>query len=114
MKKNGKEIKKIEYSESNFWDKVKNFSKSAGKEVIGKALQLYYVLQEDNVPLKIKTTIYGALAYFISPIDVIPDVVPIFGFADDLGIIVASLAAVSLYVTDNVKKKANDKLKEWF
>ena len=36
-----------EFSENNFWDKVVNFAKAAGKEVIEKALWLYYAAHID-------------------------------------------------------------------
>lgn len=103
-----------DYSENSFWEKITNFAKTAGKELIEKALQLYYAAQDPNTPTWAKATIYGALGYFISPIDVIPDVIPVFGFTDDLGILVAALATVSAYITDDVKQKASDKLENWF
>lgn len=85
-----------------------------GKEVIEKALQLYYAMQAPNTPTWAKAVIIAALGYFISPIDAIPDVVPFVGFADDLGVLVAALAAVATYITDEVKNKADAKLDEWF
>ena len=103
-----------DYNEDGFWEKVKNFAKDAGKEVIEKALQLYYVLDKKDVPMAIKTIIWGALAYFVSPIDAIPDVLPSVGYTDDLGVLAAALVAVSQYIDEGVKKKARKKLEEWF
>ena len=71
------------YTEDSFWDKVVKFAKTAGREVIEKALWLYYAAQQPNTPLWAKTAIYGALGYFISPIDAIPDITPVIGYADD-------------------------------
>ena len=51
-----------EYSDSGFWDKVKKFARTAGKEVIEKALWLYYAAQRPETPKWAKTAIYGALA----------------------------------------------------
>lgn len=75
---------------------------------------MYYALQSTETPAWAKAVILGSLGYFIAPIDVIPDMVPVVGFADDLGVLVAALASVSLYVDDNVKQKAKNKMKEWF
>lgn len=75
---------------------------------------MYYALQSTETPAWAKAVILGALGYFIAPIDGIPDMVPVVGFADDLGVLVAALASVSLYVDDNVKQKAKNKMKEWF
>ena len=45
------------YSETSFWDKVKRFALAAGREVVEKALVLYYTLGEPEVPAWAKTTI---------------------------------------------------------
>jgi uncharacterized membrane protein YkvA (DUF1232 family) len=103
-----------QYSESSFWTKVKKFAKTAGKEVIEKALFLYYAAQQPSTPLWAKTTIYGALAYFISPIDALPDLTPVLGYTDDLGILAAALVTVATYITDEVKQKAKDRMQTWF
>ena len=103
-----------EYSEPSFWEKVKNFAKEAGREVIEKSLQLYYAAQRPETPMWAKTIIYGALTYFISPLDAIPDVTPGVGFADDLGALAAAIGMVSIYINRQVKEQAAAKLAEWF
>lgn len=102
------------YSESGFWDKVKKFAGAAGREVIEKALQLYYAAQRPEIPGWAKSVIYGALGYFIFPADAIPDVIPAVGYADDLGVLVAAIAAVSLYINEDVREKARLKVRQWF
>lgn len=102
------------YSDSSFWDKIKGYAKAAGKEVIEKALFLYYAAQKEDTPVWAKTTVYGALAYFISPIDAIPDITPVIGYVDDLGVLAAAVTAISSYVDSDVKKLARDKLEDWF
>jgi uncharacterized membrane protein YkvA (DUF1232 family) len=103
-----------DYSDSSFWEKVKGAAKVAGVEVIDKSLQLYYTMQQPSTPIWAKTVIVGALGYLISPIDAIPDVVPFVGYSDDLGVIVAAVAAVSSHISDDVKAMAKAKLKDWF
>ena len=103
-----------EYSDSSFWDKVKKFALTAGKEVIEKALWLYYAAQRPETPKWAKTAIYGVLAYFISPIDAIPDVTPLVGFTDDLGALAAAIAMTSAYINEDVKRKTSEKLLSWF
>ena len=101
------------YNENSFWNKIKTVFKSAGREVIEKALWLYYAAQDPKVPLAAKTTIYTALAYVILPVDLIPDFLPM-GYTDDLGVLIAAVSTVSLYITEDVKQKANDTLRQWF
>ena len=103
-----------EYSESSFWNKIKQYAVKAGIKVIYPALKLYYTLQSTNTPAWAKAVILGALGYFIAPVDAIPDPIPAVGFADDLGVLVAALATVSLYIDDNVKQKAKEQMKNWF
>lgn len=102
------------YSDDNFWNKVVKYAKSAGKDVIEKALLLYYAAQSPQTPMWAKTTIYGALGYFISPIDLIPDLMPVVGYTDDLGVLVVAIATVSAYINEDVRKQAADKLTSWF
>jgi uncharacterized membrane protein YkvA (DUF1232 family) len=102
------------YSESRFWDKVKKYAKVAGSEVIEKALWLFYAAQRPETPAWAKAVIYGALAYFILPADAIPDLVPLAGYTDDLGALAAAIGMVSLYISDDVKEKAREKMRAWF
>lgn len=102
------------FSDDGFWNKVVKYAKTAGKEVIEKALWLYYAAQDSNTPAWAKGVIYGALGYFILPIDAIPDVMPGIGYGDDLGVIGAAIAAVSVYINDEVKQLARQKLQDWF
>ncbi len=102
------------FDDGSFWNKLKNFALKAGKEVIEKALWLYYAAQQPQTPAWAKTVIYGALAYFVLPVDAIPDAVPVAGFTDDLGTLAAALGTVSMYVTEEVKQLAADKMKGWF
>lgn len=103
-----------EYSESGFWSKLRGYARAAGIEVVEKALLLYYVLNEDKAPAWAKTTIIGALGYFITFIDAIPDITPAVGYADDLGVLVMAIAAVSTYINDDVREKTRAKLVDWF
>ncbi|WP_028775313.1 YkvA family protein [Shewanella waksmanii] len=103
-----------DYSDASFWQKVKQFAKQAGREVIDNALCLYYAAQRPDTPKWAKTVIFGALAYFIAPLDAIPDLTPVVGFSDDLGALAAALAMVSLYIDDDVRKQAEQKCATWF
>ncbi len=102
------------YSESGFWDKVKKVAKKAGTKVIYVALILYYELTDPNVSPKEKAIIIGALGYFILPIDLIPDAIPVLGFSDDLAALMAAYSYVKGHLTPEVKLMARNKLCEWF
>lgn len=102
------------YSDNSFWTKVKKFFLAAGREVIEKALILYFTLEEPGVPMWAKTTITVALGYFIFPADAIPDFTPVVGYADDLGVLAAALATVAAHVTPEAKRRAVETLQTLF
>lgn len=103
----------MSYNESSFWEKIVKFGKKAGKEAVEKALVLFYVLQDPATPMWAKTVIVGALGYFISPVDAIPDVVPVVGFTDDVAVLAGALATVATCISPEHKKQAASKAAEW-
>ncbi|WP_314655401.1 DUF1232 domain-containing protein [uncultured Selenomonas sp.] len=98
------------YSESGLWDKIRKNIAKIGVKVIYQALLLYYVAQSPNCPAKIKAGIIGALGYLISPIDLIPDIMPGIGYADDAAAIATAVALAQIYITDEIKAQAKAKL----
>ncbi|WP_423802578.1 YkvA family protein [Neobacillus sp. SAB-20_R2A] len=102
------------YSDDKFWDKLKKFAKKAGSSVVYAVLLLYYTLQKPEVPAKAKAIIIGALGYFILPLDLIPDVAVGVGYTDDLGALGVALLQVAMYIDEDIKNKAKEKLKDWF
>jgi uncharacterized membrane protein YkvA (DUF1232 family) len=52
-------------------------------------IALFRYFLDDNVPWQKKTIVVAALLYFISPLDAIPDITPLIGYLDDLGVILA-------------------------
>ncbi|EKN67627.1 hypothetical protein BABA_12895 [Neobacillus bataviensis LMG 21833] len=102
------------FSDEKFWDKLKKFGKKAGSSVVYAVLLLYFTLQKPEVPVKAKTIIIGALGYFILPFDLIPDFAVGVGYTDDLGALGVALLQVAMYIDDDIKNKAKEKLKDWF
>ncbi|WNC72510.1 YkvA family protein [Thalassotalea psychrophila] len=103
-----------EYSEDSFWEKTKGIVKAAGETVLEPALKLYYTAQDKATPAWAKTTAYGALGYLISPIDAIPDITPVIGYTDDLGVLVAATATIAAHIKKKHSEMARSTLKEWF
>lgn len=56
----------------------------------------------------------GTLGYFLSPIDAVPDLTPIIGYTDDLGVLAFGLVTIAAYVNQEVKQKSKDQLHRWF
>lgn len=102
------------FSQKDFVEKISRIAKRAGAKLVYAALLLYYTLQSDRISTKDKAIIVGALGYMISPIDVIPDAIPIAGLTDDLAVLIYVLKKVWVDVDPEVKERAKEKLNSWF
>lgn len=102
------------YSDKGFVDKIAHIAKRSGAKLVYAALILYYTLQSNKVSVKDKAIIIGALGYLISPLDVVPDAIPIAGLGDDLAVLMYVVHKVWTEVSDEVKEKAHSKLAQWF
>ena len=71
-------------------------------------------MQSDKVSAKDKAIIIGALGYMISPLDVVPDAVPIVGLTDDMAVLLYVLKKIWVDVEPEIKEKAKEKLAKWF
>jgi uncharacterized membrane protein YkvA (DUF1232 family) len=87
---NYKQVKEqADYVEANIWLKLEEVGKkiSFAKDVAA----LYRYMTDKYVSWHRKAIIVAALIYFISPIDAVPDIAPLIGYLDDLGVITALL-----------------------
>jgi uncharacterized membrane protein YkvA (DUF1232 family) len=103
-----------EIEESSLWKKITKYAKNAGLKVVYSALLLYYAYRRKDTPAWAKRIITGTLAYFIAPLDAIPDLTPFLGFTDDLGILGIGLVMVAAYINEEVRANARANLVSWF
>lgn len=96
------------YNEDSFWKKLKHLASNVGSKVLYPALQLYFLLQAKDVPMKAKTLIVGALGYLILPTDMVPDFIPALGFTDDLTALMVALRTLNKYLTPDINARAKD------
>jgi uncharacterized membrane protein YkvA (DUF1232 family) len=94
-----------ELVKQSFWSKTKKVA--AKVPFVLDAVTMYYCSIDQKTPLWAKGVAFGALAYFINPADVVPDAIPIAGFTDDAGVVVAALSALGKNVTDEHKNEAS-------
>jgi len=105
---------KEEFTEVGFFQKIKNFGKAAGMKTVYTGLLLYYAFRRKDTPKWAKGIVLGALGYFISPIDGVPDLTPFLGYTDDFGVMMFALVTISAYVNKDVKEQAKTQLEKWF
>ena len=102
------------FTQKDFVDKISRIAKRAGSKLVYAALILYYTLQSDKVSKADKAIIIGALGYMISPLDVIPDAIPIAGLTDDLAVLLYVLKKVWSGIDPEIIAKARERLSKWF
>ncbi len=101
------------YSEDGLWKKIEKFASKAGREVICNALKLYYALALGKATPKQIATIIGALGYFISPVDAVPDFLP-GGLLDDGGVLALAVTTLACCSDPAVVAATKAKVSEWF
>ena len=102
------------FSQTDFVEKIARIAKRAGAKLVYAALILYYTLQSDKISTANKAMIIGALGYMISPLDVVPDAIPIAGLSDDLAVLLFVLKKVWTDIDPDIQLKAKERLAKWF
>lgn len=105
---------KEKFTKNDFIEKIQRIAKRAGAKLVYAALILYYSIDSDKVSFKEKAIIIGALGYLITPLDIMPDAIPLAGLGDDLGVLIYVLQKVWSNIDEETKQKAKDKLSQWF
>lgn len=94
----------------DFWPTVKRVARSI--PFAEDAVAAYYCAFDRETPTHVRATLIGALAYFVLPLDAVPDFVPLMGFADDASVIAAALALVRTHLNDRHREAARRTLSE--
>jgi uncharacterized membrane protein YkvA (DUF1232 family) len=68
----------------------------------------YYCAFDPATPTKAKAILLGALAYFILPIDVIPDFILGLGFTDDMAVLLAAFNVVRTHINPMHRERARE------
>lgn len=102
-------IEETDINENKLLAKIKAAFRNLSQEALEHAFILFYTLKDPGTPLWCRTVILGALGYFISMIDGIPDLTPVLGYTDDITVMAAAVATLAAHITPEVKQKAKDK-----
>jgi uncharacterized membrane protein YkvA (DUF1232 family) len=87
-----------------FWRKLRKFA--ARLPFAEDLLAAYYCAFDRDTPLQVKAALIGALAYFVLPFDVVPDMLPILGFADDAAVLATALRLVASHLRPEHREAA--------
>ncbi len=93
-----------------FWPKLK---KSLAQVPFAEdVVAAYYCAFDSATPIRVKGILLAALAYFIMPFDVIPDVILGLGFTDDMAVLYAAITAIRSHMTQSHRDKARETLEK--
>lgn len=93
-----------------FWPKIK--SVAARIPFAEDALAAYYCTLDRDTPLRVRGTLLGALAYFVMPLDFLPDFMPALGFTDDAAVLMAALQLISAHIKPEHREAARSALND--
>jgi uncharacterized membrane protein YkvA (DUF1232 family) len=93
-----------------FWRKVKRTL--ARVPFLDRAVAAYFAAVDPATPVRVKAVIYAALAYFVMPVDLIPDFVAVLGYTDDAAVLLLAVQTIAPYITDEHTERARRALAE--
>lgn len=96
--------------QSQFWSKFKSYA--AQMPFAENIAAAYFCAMDKKTPLKVRGTLLAALAYFIMPIDAIPDILAFVGFSDDIAVLTTAISLVQTHVTDEHQEQAQAALQD--
>jgi uncharacterized membrane protein YkvA (DUF1232 family) len=79
-----------------FWQKARRVA--ARLPFAEDLLAAYYCAFDRATPVQVKAALVGALAYFVLPVDAVPDVLPFVGFTDDAAVLLTALRMVGAHM----------------
>ena len=86
----------------------------AGRGLAAPALEALELMLDPETPSAARLTMLAALSYLLMPADLIPDLLPVAGFSDDLVALTAMVSLWSNHVTPAIRMRALRKLNRWF
>lgn len=70
----------------------------------------YYCALDSKVPFRVRAALIGALLYFVTPLDVIPDFFIGVGFGDDVTVLLGAITMMAAHITDEHRERAQKAL----
>ena len=104
LAENSEKLKKW-FSDNQINEKITKVAKKAGATIIYPVLLLYNLFKSPQTSAKDKMLIVAPLAYFVMPADLIPDILPALGFADDGLAIMTSIKTLATSITTEIQEQ---------
>ncbi len=100
------------YARAGFGPKARRFGSKI--KFLREAVSLFFCATDKDTPIQARVVAFTALAYFVMPLDVIPDTIPVAGMVDDAAVIALAMWVLEKYVTDEHRRKADEWIRRVF
>jgi uncharacterized membrane protein YkvA (DUF1232 family) len=94
----------------DFWTVLKRAGRSL--PFAEDAVAAYFCATDNRTPLSARATLFAALAYFVAPFDLVPDILMLIGFGDDMAVLITVMAVLKSNITPEHYAKARAALAE--
>lgn len=81
-----------------FWPKIARVARKV--PFARDAVAAWYCATDPATPSRVKGVLFAALAYFVMPADLIPDIFVLIGFSDDMAVLAAAFAMIRGHIRD--------------
>ena len=98
-------------TQEGFWRKLRRHAHRI--PFIDELLAAYYCAIDPATPLSAKAILFGALAYFVLPVDLIPDFIPGIGYTDDAAVLAAAMRTAFAHIKDSHRDRARSAIKKF-
>jgi uncharacterized membrane protein YkvA (DUF1232 family) len=89
-------VHRQERVQRGFWSKAKRVA--AKLPFAEDLLTAYYCAFDRETPREVQAALIGALAYFVLPFDIIPDMLPVLGYTDDAAVLATAIRLVAKHI----------------
>jgi uncharacterized membrane protein YkvA (DUF1232 family) len=91
-----------------FWETARRAANKV--PFMDEVVAAYFCAMDPETPARVRGILLAALAYFVLPLDLLPDFLAIVGFSDDVAVLTAAIAAVRSNITDAHRSAAKKAL----
>lgn len=95
---------------ARFWSTARRAARQI--PFMDEVVAAYFCAMDPKTPLKVRGILLAALAYFVLPLDTIPDLLALVGFSDDVAVLTAAFAMVRSHITPAHREAARKALRE--
>ncbi len=85
-----------------------------GQQAVYSVMLMVHAYRSKDAPAWAKRIIIGTLGYVLTPVDAVPDLTPLIGYTDDIGVLTFGLVTIASYINQDVRVSARKDVQKLF